>query len=117
MPKDCVHLLGGCTNQGLRPLGMPPRLCLMSQLLLLCLGKLLSLLHAGFLPSHVSTVPAALRCVDSVNTVCAGVGWAASSHVQCDGGAAALGAKLGLVQPPPVCTWSSTCMLSTAQSP
>ncbi len=117
MPKGCVHLLGGCTDQGVRPLETPPRLGLVSQLLLPRLGRPLPLLRAGRLPGHVSTVPAALRCVDSVDAVRAGVGCAASAHVQCDGGAAALGANLGLVQPPPICTWSSTCMLSTAQSP
>ena len=117
MPKGRVHLLGGCTDQGVCPLETPPRLGLVLQLLPPRLGRPLPLLRAGFLPSHVSAVPAALRCVDSVDAVCAGVGCAASAHVQCDGGAAALGAKLGLVQPPLVCTWSSTCMLSMAQSP
>ena len=117
MPKGFVQLLGACTDQRVCLLESPPGLCLMSQLLLPRLGRPLPLLRAGRLPGHVSAVPAALCCVDPVNTVCAGVGCAPSAHVQCDGGAAAQGANLGLVQPPPICTWSSTCMLSTAQSP
>ena len=74
MPKGFVQLLGACTDQRVCLLESPPGLCLMSQLLLPRLGRPLPLLRAGRLPGHVSAVPAALCCVDPVNTVCAGVG-------------------------------------------
>ena len=115
--KCSVHLLGGCTNQEACTLEKPTTLCHTSQLLLQHLGRPLSLLHVGLLSSHKSSVLAALRCVNSVNAVHACMGCAARNHVQCDGGATARSANLGLVRPPPICSWSSTCMLSTAQSP